>query len=141
MSNTDFPFRHRLDVRFRDCDAMGHVNHAVYFTYFEQCRFALWRRLGGGSGLPGAGTIVVHAECDYRAPASVNDALDVGLKVGDLGQSSFTLFYEIVDVATGQRLADGKTVNVTFDYAAGKTIPIPDRTRQLLEQARDERWS
>ena len=38
----DAPFLHRLVVRFRDCDMMGHTNHAVYFTYMEQCRFALW---------------------------------------------------------------------------------------------------
>ena len=28
-------FAHRLDVRFRDCDALGHVNNAVYLTYLE----------------------------------------------------------------------------------------------------------
>ena len=57
-------YRHRLGVRFRDCDAMGHVNHAVYFTYFEQARLMRWRHLGGGTGLPGASTVIVHAECD-----------------------------------------------------------------------------
>jgi acyl-CoA thioester hydrolase len=141
MTPEQHAFTHRLEVRFRDCDSMGHVNHAVYFTYFEQCRFALWRRLGGGTGLPGSGTIMVHAECDYRAPAFINDTLDIRLRVGDMGRSSFAFHYAIVNVATGQRLADGKTINVTFDYAAGKTIPMPDRTRQLLEHARDERWS
>jgi acyl-CoA thioester hydrolase len=141
MSNEGFWFRHRLEVRFSDCDAMGHVNHAVYFTYFEQCRFALWRRMGGGTGLPGSGTILVHAECDYRAPAFINDSLEVSLRIGDLGRSSFTFHYAIANAGTGQRLADGKTVNVTFDYPAGRTIPIPDVTRQLLEQARTERWS
>ena len=141
MSDDGFCFHYRLDVRFRDCDAMGHVNHAVYFTYFEQCRFALWRRMGGATGLPGSGTILVHAECDYRAPAFINDALDIRLKVGDIGRSSFAFHYLIEKVATGQRLAEGKTVNVAYDYAAGQTMPIPDMTRQLLEQARDERWS
>ncbi len=141
MSEGGFWFRHRLDVRFSDCDAMGHVNHAVFFTYFEQCRFALWRRMGGATGLPGAGTILVHAECDYRAPAFINDALEIGLKIGELGRSSFAFHYEIINPASGQHLAEGKTVNVTFDYAAGRTIPIPDVTRQLLEQARAERWS
>ncbi|MEO6212595.1 MAG: thioesterase family protein, partial [Vicinamibacterales bacterium] len=38
-------FSHRLEVRFRDCDPMGHVNHAVYLTYLEQARFAHWRSL------------------------------------------------------------------------------------------------
>lgn len=129
------PFRHRLTVRFRDCDAMGHVNHAVYFTYMEQCRFALWRLLGGATGLPGAGTIMVHAECDYRAPAFVHDELEVQLTIGDLGRSSFAFHYEIVGVEGGRRIADGKTVNVTYDYKAGVAIPIPAETRALLEGA------
>lgn len=141
MFDDGFWFRYRLDVRFRDCDAMGHVNHAVFFTYFEQCRFALWRRMGGPSGLPGSGTILAHAECDYRAPAFVNDPLEVGLRIGDLGRSSFAFHYQVVNLASGRRLADGKTVNVTYDYATASTIPIPDLTRQLLEQARDQRWS
>jgi len=115
---------------------MGHVNHAVYFTYMEQCRFALWRELGGGAGLPGAGTIVVHAECDYRAPAFVHDELEIRLTVGDIGRSSFAFLYEIVHAANGRRIAEGKTVNVTYDYGTAQTIPIPETTRALLEQAR-----
>ena len=131
----DMPlFRHRLTVRFRDCDMMGHVNHAVYFTYMEQCRFALWRQLGGGAGLPGAGTIIVHAECDYRAPAFVHDELEVRLTIGELGRSSFTFNYEIVNIQDERPVASGKTVNVTYDYDAGKAIPIPDETRRMLER-------
>jgi acyl-CoA thioester hydrolase len=130
-------FTHRLVVRFRDCDLMGHANHAVYFTYMEQCRFALWQHLGGGTGLPGAGTIIVHAECDYRAPSYIHDELEVRLNVGDIGRSSFTFLYEIVNVASGRPVADGRTVNVTFDYAANRTIPIPDETRALLERIRE----
>ena len=42
-----FAFTHPVEVRFRDCDAMGHVNNAVYFTYFEQCRLLFWRKLTG----------------------------------------------------------------------------------------------
>ena len=132
----DLAFSHRLTVRFRDCDMMGHANHAVYFTYMEQCRFALWRHLGDGKGLPGAGTILAHAECDYRAPSFLHDELDVRLRVSDIGRSSFTFLYEIVKVADGQRIAEGKTVNVTYDFAASRTIPIPETTRALLERAR-----
>jgi acyl-CoA thioester hydrolase len=131
---TDFPFRHRLSVRFRDCDAMGHVNHAVYFTYFEQCRFALWRELGGQVGLPGAATVMVHAECDYRAPAFVHDEPEVRLRVAEIGTSSFTIVYAIVNPSTGRPIADGKTVNVTYDEAAARATPIPEKTRALLER-------
>lgn len=130
----DFAFSHRLEVRFRDCDAMGHVNHAVYFTYLEQCRLALWRHLSGSAGLPGAGMIIARAECDYRAPAFVNDDLEVRVRVDEVGHSSFTLGYTIVNAATGQCLADAKTVIVTFDYAAKRAMPIPAEARQLLAQ-------
>lgn len=131
-----FPFTHRLEVRFSDCDSMGHVNHAVYFTYLEQGRFALWRHLYGSGGLPGAGSIMAHAECDYRAPAFVNDALDVRVKVAEIRRSSFVLEYEIVNAASGQRLADAKTVIVTYDYQAGRSMPIPPDARSLLEGLR-----
>src|ERR1700730_10356005 len=139
-----FPFAHRLQVPVRDCDGMGHVNHAVYFTYMEQCRFALWRQvsdstvLTGLTGLPGAGTIVAHAECYYLAPAYVNDVLEVRVNVGDIGRSSFVLLYEIANTATGQHLARGKTVIVTFDYQVSRPMPIPAETRRLLEKIRDQ---
>ena len=42
---SQYRFAHQIEVRFRDCDSMGHVNNAVYFTYMEQTRFAYWREL------------------------------------------------------------------------------------------------
>jgi acyl-CoA thioester hydrolase len=132
MSDAGSVFAHRLTVRFRDCDLMGHVNHAVYLTYFEQCRFAWWRHLGGTMGFPGASTLIVHAECDYRAPSFLNDELEIRLQLASVGRSSVTLVYEIVNVATGQRIAEGKTVNVTVDPATHATIPVPEISRTLL---------
>src|SRR5205085_6547444 len=130
--STPWAYRHRLVVRFRDCDAMGHVNHAVYFTYFEQSRLTWWHSLGGGAGFPGAATNIVHAECDYRAPAFVHDELEVRLMLKGIGRSSVTLGYEIVNLATEQKLAEGTTVNVTLDPDTRQTIRVPDATRALL---------
>jgi acyl-CoA thioester hydrolase len=134
-ASSEFVYRHRLQVRFRDCDAMGHVNNAVYFTYLEQCRLTFWRELTGAAS-PQTRVIVARAECDYRAPAYFGDELDVGLKVGVIGRSSFALEYEIVRVGTGQLVAAGKTVMVSYDYAANKSMPLPDTTRSLLEAHR-----
>jgi len=133
LSCMAFAFTHRLDVRFRDCDSMGHVNNAVFFTYFEQCRLTFWRTITGEAA-PLARVIVARAECDYRAPAYFGDQLEVGLDVGDVGGSSFVLLYELVNTATSRLLAQGRTVMVTYDYAAGKSTPIPPATRELLEQ-------
>jgi acyl-CoA thioester hydrolase len=128
---TDFAYRHRLSVRFRDCDGMGHVNHAVYFTYLEQCRLTFWRE-ATGTPSPHTRVIVARAECDYRAPAYFGDELEVRLKVGRIGGSSFTLEYEIGRVADERIVAEGKTVMVGYDYTAGAPVPLPDATRALL---------
>ena len=129
---SDFSFSYALDVRFRDCDSQGHVNNAVYFTYLEQCRLMFWRELTGGPAFPHARVIVARAECDYRAPALFGERLEVRLRVGDIGNSSFQLVYEIVNVQTGRKLADAKTVMVTYDYESAKSMPIPPATRELL---------
>jgi acyl-CoA thioester hydrolase len=133
---TDFAFSHRVEVRFRDCDPMGHVNHAVYLSYLEQCRFAFWRQLTGAAAGPASGIIIARVECDYRAPAFFGEVLEVRLKVTDIGRSSFVVVYDITDTASERRLADAKTVLVSYDYAAGKPTAISDTLRAQLERAR-----
>src|SRR5438270_13745187 len=115
---SEHAFRHRLQVRFRDCDGMGHVNHAVYLTYFEQCRLTFWRELTGTPS-PHTRVIIAKAECDYRSPAHFGDELDVRVGVGEIGRSSFSLVYEIVDARTDRPVATGRTVMVSYDYTAG----------------------
>lgn len=128
---TDYAFRHRLSVRFRDCDGMGHVNHAVYFTYLEQCRLTFWRELTGAPS-PHTRVIVARAECDYRAPAVFGDELDIDLNVDAIGRSSFTLVYDMTRAKDGRAMAAGRTVMVSYDYASATPMPLPEATRTLL---------
>jgi len=130
-------FVHRLDVRFRDCDPMGHANNAVYLTYLEQTRFAHWRSLwGSGSpqlpeGMPGV--ILARVECDYKRPARYGDTLEIRLAVAEIGRSSFRYDYEIVD-AQGRTVLNARTVQVMYDYTLEKPVPIPDDIRALLRR-------
>jgi acyl-CoA thioester hydrolase len=126
-------YRHRLAVRFRDCDAMGHVTHAVYFTYLEQCRLTFSREVTGGPS-PHTRVIVARAECDYRVPVRFGDELEVRLRVGDIGRSSFVLANAIADVATGRQVAIGKTVMVSYDYEAARSVALPEAMRSPLER-------
>jgi len=112
---------------------MGHVNHAVYFTYLEQCRLTFWRELTGTPS-PHTRVIIARAECDYRAPAHFGDELSIGLSVGEIGTSSFTLLYDVVNPATDRTIATAKTVMVSYDYAASKAVPLPAATRELLDK-------
>ena len=131
----EFVYRHRLSVRFRDCDAMGHVNHAVYFTYFEQGRLTFWRELTGTPS-PHTRVIIARAECDYRSPAHFGDELEVSVRVGEIGQSSFALIYEIAHVGSGRLVASGRTVMVSYDYENGASVPLPPATRDLLQRVK-----
>jgi acyl-CoA thioester hydrolase len=129
-------FTHRLEVRFRDCDPMGHVNNAVYLTYLEQARFAHWRALwkyrkpGSDPRVPGV--ILARAEVDYRAQATEGDVLDVRLTVGRIGRTSFQYEYEVVD-GTGRVILQARTVQVMYDYAAGRPVEIAPAIREMLE--------
>jgi acyl-CoA thioester hydrolase len=134
-TSNEFAYRHRLSVRFRDCDAMGHVNHAVYLTYFEQGRLTFWRELTGTPS-PHTRVIIARAECDYRSPAHFGDELEVRVKVGEIGRSSFVLVYEIAQVGSERLIASGKTVMVSYDYENGMSVPLPNLTRDLLQQVK-----
>ena len=131
-------FTYTLDVRFRDCDPMGHVNNAVYLTYLEQARLAQWRALRLGrlpSNAPGEsvpddvpGVILARAEIDYKRPAHYGDVLEVRIGLAAMGRTSFTYEYEIVD-AQGQLVVTARSVQVMYDYAAGRPVPIPAAMR------------
>jgi len=137
-------FTHQLEVRFRDCDPMGHVNNAVYLTYLEQARFSHWRAAGLArhtmSSAPAAdaggpadvpGVIVARVEIDYRRAAKHGDRLRIALGVAAIGRTSFTYEYEIHDGA-GALVATARTVIVRFDYAAGKPVPISEELKAAL---------
>lgn len=133
-------YTHRIEVRFADCDPLGHVNHAVYLSYAEQARFGLWRKLWGFNGetartaAGGAGLILARVECDYRAPATYGDLLEVRLALVSIGRTSFTYDYEIVDVATARVMAAARTVLVLYDYEGAKPVVIDDARRADLSK-------
>ena len=128
-------FIHRIEVRFRDCDAMGHVNNAVYFTYFEQARAVMAETLGLRRELAqsGLGVILAHTSCDYKAQVVFGDQVEVGVRVVKLGRTSFTCEFEARRVRDDAVVAVGKSVQAVFDYDANRTTPIPDGLRAKLE--------
>ena len=132
--------RHRLIVRFSDCDPLGHVNNAKYLTYIEQARIALWREQAGlelrdaaaNGGRRGQGFILARTEIDFRAPAHDADELEVRLSLVGFGRTSTTYSYEIVDVPTGRLMVTARSVLVWYDYELSRPIPLPDDKRALL---------
>jgi acyl-CoA thioester hydrolase len=127
-----FKFSTHIEVRFRDLDALGHVNNAVYLTYFEIARLHYWKKLFGSEAFNRYGFVVVRAECNYRSPAHAGEVLQVFAKVSELKRSSFIFEYEIVEPQTGRIIADGSTVQACFDPEAKRARPIPHELRDSI---------
>ena len=126
-------FEYELEVLFRDCDPLGHVNNAVYLTYLEAARFAWWRNTFGAQGLKEHGFVVARVEIDYRKAALPGDRLLVRLRVEDIGRSSFKVGYEVLNARTRELVAEAKSVQVAFDYTQAKSVPISASLRAKLE--------
>ena len=126
-----FPVHCPIDVRFRDCDAMGHVNNAVYLTYLEIARFAYWKAAEIGRLEGDISYIIARVEIDFRASAEPGDVIDVAISVRAIGRSSFTMEYEIRD-QEGRVLVTARSVQVAYDYAAKQSVTVPDAIRARI---------
>ena len=117
-----YPYVHRERVRFRDCDAMGHVNNAVFSTYLEESRVGM---LGGLSDF-----ILARVEIDFRSELRHGEEVEVRSRCSRIGSKSFDLEHEI---AVGDRVvAEAKSVLVSYDYELGASVPVPDELRARL---------
>jgi acyl-CoA thioester hydrolase len=128
MSQTNFPYETEIEVIFRDVDAMGHVNNAVFFTYMETARIKYVTQVFEKTDLLDLPLILVKAECNYHSPALLGEILVAGIGLTRFGRSSFDLAYRI-EVKNGRLIASGHTVQVMYDYHSRSAFPIPDDIR------------
>jgi acyl-CoA thioester hydrolase len=123
-------FVHHERVRFRDLDAMGHVNNAVFLTYIESARVAFLQHLGAATTLEDMSIIVARIEIDFRAPVGFGDEVEIAVRASRFGEKSFDLDYELS--VGGRIVAEAKSVLVGYDYGKGETVEIPDAWREKL---------
>jgi acyl-CoA thioester hydrolase len=123
-----FPFVHREMVRFRDLDALGHVNNAVYLTYLEQARIALLAPAGAEI----SSMILARVEIDFRSQLELGETVQITLWPTRVGNKSFELGYEL---KAGDRIvAEARSVLVAYDYERAESRPLPDSWRKLLAE-------
>jgi acyl-CoA thioester hydrolase len=125
-------FIHRERVRFRDLDALGHVNNAVFLTYMESARTAWAFEHGLMTGVGDLPLILARVEVDFRAPVGLGEVVETTIRPSRVGTKSFELEYELR--ANGRLVAEAKSVLVGYDYEEDRSIPIPDHWRKLLAQ-------
>ncbi|UDY24638.1 acyl-CoA thioesterase [Nocardioides sp. Kera G14] len=134
----DFPVTVQIPVAWGDMDAMGHVNNAVYFRYFETARIKCLAELGLGSieQSDGVGPILHSASCRFRIPLTHPDTVTVGAQIGEVGHDRFVMRYRAVSHHHGAVAADGESLIVTFDYSTGGKARVSDALAARLVDLR-----
>lgn len=129
---------HTIEVRFADIDAMGHVNNAVYLSYFEQARMAWFAELIGGEwNLERDGIVLARNEIDYIEPVLLSDKVRIETACIKVGSSSLVVAYEVFRLPAGGQTehlcSKGQSVLVCFDYQKGAKREVPELWRQRLQ--------
>jgi acyl-CoA thioester hydrolase len=124
-------FEHPVDVRWRDADALGHVNHAVFLTYLEEGRDAFFAQTLGGDPM----YVVVRLEVDLRAEVRYTEQrVTVRIEVERLGTTSLTT-RERVLTSSQKVAAEARVVTVHWDPTHRKPIPFSAAERTQLAAA------
>ena len=123
---SEFNYKTGISIRFADIDAFGHVNNAVYLTYFEIARSKYWNEVVKWDW-DSMGIIIGKAEINYLKPLNLNDQVLAYVKTSRIGKSSFDLKYILVKLENGieEICTTGLTVCVSYDYQLKQPSPIP----------------
>jgi acyl-CoA thioester hydrolase len=125
-------FEHPVAVRWRDTDALGHVNNAVFMTYLEEARDAFYTAVVGADPI----YVVVRIEADFLAEIRYEDRLvTVRIEVERLGTTSLTT-RETIRTAAQQVAVDARVVTVRWDQASRKPIPFSEAERERLGEVK-----
>ena len=133
-------FRVPSEVRWRDLDGLGHVNNAVFFSFFEWARTKYWLALRERSA-PSPESIefiVAHAECDFIRQLGLLEQIETLVRVGEIRTSSFDFEYEIRRIEGNELVATGKVVAVHYSWSKNAKAPIGDDLRSRIRAFQHE---
>jgi acyl-CoA thioester hydrolase len=123
--------RFDLATRYNDYDTKGHVNNAVFLTYFEIARHRTWVEVFGQSGdFP---FIVAEAFVKFVSQARIDEPLAIDITTREVRTKAWVWAYRLLDARDERVVAEGHTVQVMYDYETHATIPIPAWIRGKLE--------
>lgn len=126
-------FTYSVVVQYHDLDSAGHVNNAVYLHYLEDARMYFLRRIYGRYDIPDLNIVLASLNINFRAESGFGDTLVVRIRLTEIGNSSWTFYFEILDKRTKWRVCDGESVQVMFDYKKRRKMMISPGLRKRLE--------
>ncbi|NOZ01967.1 MAG: acyl-CoA thioesterase [Deltaproteobacteria bacterium] len=128
----DIRFVSKMRVEFRDLDAMGHVNNAVYMSYLETARMDFYDQTFGEDGFNRFPIILGEVRIRFKSPAYIKEVLELGIRVTEISRRTFTFEYLIREEKTGRLVVEAESIQVMYDYKAGKTIDVPAEFEEII---------
>jgi len=131
-----FHFKIQIPIRFADIDALGHVNNAIYLTYFEIARSAYWAEIIEWDWKL-FGIIIRKSVVEYLKPIILSDDIYAYVRTSKIGNSSFELDYILVKNVNGSEeiCTTGQTLCVSLDHTDQKPTQIPTIQRLKMEKS------
>lgn len=120
-----------LTVAWRDLDAYGHVNNAVYASYFETGRIEYFAQLVADQMEPPT-VILAEQTISYKSPAFLRERLLLGTRITEMGNSSLIMETELREKTTDRLVATGRAILVHYDYTENKPVALPQAWREMI---------
>jgi acyl-CoA thioester hydrolase len=131
---TDYRHFQPITTRWHDNDIYGHVNNVTYYSFFDSAVNSYLIERGGLDIHEGSVVgFVVSSTCDYFASIAYPDLIEVGLRVGKLGNSSVQYELAVFRAGEEEACAAGRFVHVFVDRQSNQPVAIPAGLRQALE--------
>jgi YbgC/YbaW family acyl-CoA thioester hydrolase len=130
------PFIYQGRVSFADTDASGRIHYIALLYHLDAAEAEFLRSRGVGYRViqdEKVGFPRVHVECDYISALVYDDLIDIAVTVNRLGQSSFTLAFDVS--VQGRAAARGKVTVVSIDREKQRACPLPEKLRAALSQS------
>ncbi|SDJ34734.1 acyl-CoA thioesterase [Pseudomonas indica] len=132
-TRSDYRHFQPITTRWHDNDLYGHVNNVTYYGFFDTAVNTYLIERGGLDIHEGEVVgFVVSSSCDYFASVSFPERIEVGLRVGKLGNSSVQYELAVFKAGEEEACAAGRFVHVFVDRANNRPVSIPARLREAL---------
>ena len=128
MSTT--PFEISVAVMPADIDEQNHVNNTVYLRWVQEVATAHWQAIASSEAQEGIGWVVLRHEIDYKAPACLDDQIELRTWVGKATRLTFERFTEILRRSDGQLLSKARTLWCPINAQTGRPVRVPLEVRE-----------
>jgi acyl-CoA thioester hydrolase len=129
VKRSDFKSFFDMKTRWKDMDALGHINNATFLTYLESGRIELVKKWD----FKKPPFIQASTKIDYLRQLSHPASLQIGQKISRVGHKSFDILTGIFEEGEEKPVAQAVTTLVGFDYESQKTVSVPEVIRQAVE--------